>query len=76
LQELQHEVVLTEDIALLQEAGVYEYRHPLNDSVAYQQELQRVREQIKAMTPSPRAPTGRSTARYRRAAGWCAISRS
>jgi hypothetical protein len=49
VQELRDEVVLTEDIAMLQEAGVYEYRHPLSDSVAYQQELQRLRDQVKAM---------------------------
>jgi hypothetical protein len=47
--ELRQEVVVTEDVALLQEAGVYEYRHPLSDSVAYQAELQRLRDQIKAM---------------------------
>jgi hypothetical protein len=37
--ELQHEeirkaIVATEDVALLQQAGVYEYRHPLTDAVA------------------------------------------
>ena len=29
-------LVATEDLALLREAGVYEYRHPLSDAVAYE----------------------------------------
>lgn len=36
-------------MALLQEAGIYEHRHPLSDSVAYQGELERLGDQIKAM---------------------------
>jgi hypothetical protein len=50
LEELSAEVVTTEETAVLQEAGVYEYRHPLDDAVAYQRELKNLREQIKAMT--------------------------
>jgi hypothetical protein len=50
LHELRQQVVVTEDTALLQEAGVYEYRHPLDDAVAYQAELARLKESIKAMT--------------------------
>lgn len=50
LQTLEQEVVTTEDTAVLQEVGIYEYRHPLSDAVAYQAELKRLREQIKAMT--------------------------
>lgn len=49
LIELQQQVVVTEDLALLQEAGVYEYRHPLDDAVAYQAELARMKDSIKAM---------------------------
>ncbi|MGI8440421.1 MAG: DUF4041 domain-containing protein [Thermoleophilaceae bacterium] len=47
LRELREEVVVTEETALLQEIGIYEYRHPLNDSIAYQAELKRLRDQIK-----------------------------
>jgi hypothetical protein len=47
--ELRSQVVRTEELAILQEVGVYEYRHPLSDSVAYQAELKRLRDQIKAM---------------------------
>jgi Domain of unknown function (DUF4041)/Meiotically up-regulated gene 113 len=50
LRELRQQVVVTEETALLQEAGVYEYRHPLTDAVAYQDALARVQAQIKSMT--------------------------
>ncbi|MGW4947380.1 DUF4041 domain-containing protein [Actinoplanes sp. NPDC004185] len=49
LEELRHQVVVTEETALLQEAGVYQYRHPLSDAVAYQSELVRLQTQIKTM---------------------------
>jgi hypothetical protein len=35
---------------LLQEAGVYEYRHPLTDAVANETALQEINEEIRAMT--------------------------
>ena len=41
LSDLRQQVVTTEETALLQEAGVYTYRHPLSDAVAYQSELSR-----------------------------------
>jgi hypothetical protein len=50
ISELREQVVVTEETALLQEAGVYEYHHPLGDSVEYQEALKGIREQIKAMT--------------------------
>lgn len=50
VEDLRKSLVVTEDLALLQEAGVYEYRHPLTDAVAYQQELARVANNVKAMT--------------------------
>ncbi|MEU8243582.1 DUF4041 domain-containing protein [Actinoplanes missouriensis] len=49
LAELQQQVVTTEEIALLQEAGVYQYHHPLTDAVAYQSELERLQQRIKTM---------------------------
>src|SRR5688572_16010096 len=39
LDEIGKSIVATEDLALLQEAGIYRYRHPLTDAVAYQKEL-------------------------------------
>jgi uncharacterized small protein (DUF1192 family) len=49
VSELRREVVVTEDTAILQEVGIYEYRHPLTDAVAYQAELKRLQDQIKVM---------------------------
>lgn len=49
LQELRQQVVVTEDLALLQEAGIYHYRHPLSDAVGYRAELAKLQDQIKTM---------------------------
>ncbi len=49
LDEIRKSIVATEDLALLQEAGIYRYRHPLTDAVAYQKELASIEDQIKAM---------------------------
>jgi Domain of unknown function (DUF4041)/Meiotically up-regulated gene 113 len=49
LAALRAEVVVTEETALLQEAGIYEYQHPLEDSVEYQDALKSLQNQIKAM---------------------------
>lgn len=49
LAVLRDEVVVTEETAILQEVGIYEYRHPLTDAVAYQSELKRLHDQIKVM---------------------------
>lgn len=50
LVELRQEVVTTDETALLQEAGVYEYRHPLSDSVEYKEALKALRGRVKEMT--------------------------
>ncbi|MFI6578086.1 DUF4041 domain-containing protein [Nocardiopsis sp. NPDC050513] len=42
-------VVETEEIALLQEAGVYEYHHPLADAIAYKSRLKEVKDALKTM---------------------------
>jgi hypothetical protein len=49
LDEIRKSIVDTEDLALLQEAGIYRYKHPLTDAVAYQKELASIEDQIKAM---------------------------
>ena len=49
LAELQKHIVVTKELALLQEAGIYEYRHPLSDAVSYQTELGRIQDEIKEM---------------------------
>lgn len=50
LEEARKGIVVTEDLALLQEAGIYHYRHPLTDAVAYEKELAKIEDEIKAMT--------------------------
>lgn len=42
-------VVTTADTQILQEVGVYEFAHPLDDSVAYKAALANLRDEIKAM---------------------------
>jgi hypothetical protein len=49
LAQLRIEVVETREVALLQEAGIYEYHHPLSAAVSYQFELSQVQARIKAM---------------------------
>jgi hypothetical protein len=62
LDELKNEVVETRDVQLLQEAGVYEYRHPLTAAVSYQYELETLRNRIKAMArPDGGAVEGSTT---------------
>ncbi|MFD7135676.1 DUF4041 domain-containing protein [Streptomyces sp. NPDC059894] len=51
-------LVVTDDLALLQEAGIYEYRHPLADAVAYKAELDRLKDQYKTLTKNGRAVVG------------------
>jgi hypothetical protein len=50
LAEIGKAIVATEDLALLQEAGIYQWRHPLTDAVAYERALETIDSQIKAMT--------------------------
>lgn len=47
LEQVKHELVETNEVAILQEVGVYEYHHPLDDSVAYKGELARIKDEIK-----------------------------
>ncbi|MCW2961556.1 MAG: chromosome segregation ATPase [Thermoleophilia bacterium] len=49
LAELRQDVVVTEETVLMQEAGVYEYRHPLDDSMKYKDELDSIKARIKQM---------------------------
>jgi hypothetical protein len=50
LQEARQSIVATEETALLQEVGVYRYRHPLSDAVAYEKALAEIDGAVKAMT--------------------------
>jgi hypothetical protein len=43
------QIVVTDEIAALQEVGIYEYRHPLQDAVAYKSRLADIKDQLKGM---------------------------
>ncbi len=61
LRDIQKQVVKTEELALLQESGIYEYQHPLADAVAYKERLTEIKDKIKAMVKADeaiRSPTG------------------
>lgn len=49
IEALRQEVVETRERALLQESGIYEYTHPLEDAVAYKDRLEGLRLRIKEM---------------------------
>ena len=49
LQAARDQIVVTEEMALLQEVGIYQYRHPLDDAVAYRSELKRISDTTKAL---------------------------
>jgi hypothetical protein len=48
IAELRRRVVTTQEAEILQEVGIYEYRHPLSDSVAYKAELAKLQDRIKS----------------------------
>ncbi|GAB1644270.1 DUF4041 domain-containing protein [Krasilnikovia sp. MM14-A1259] len=49
LTELQQQLVPVQEAAMLQEAGLYEYVHPLDDAIAYKSRLDHLKEKIKSM---------------------------
>ncbi|GAA2412437.1 hypothetical protein GCM10010191_22330 [Actinomadura vinacea] len=55
LDRVRRDIVQTEGLALLQVVGVYEYQHPLADSVAYKAELAKLKDKIKTMARNDRA---------------------
>lgn len=59
--ELSSTLVETRETALLQEAGVYEYRHPLDDSVAYKAQLTGIQARIKDAVKAGNAVVGSTT---------------
>ncbi len=46
---LRQELVATEEESMLQDVGLYEYRHPLDDAVAYKTELELLKDKRRAM---------------------------
>lgn len=78
--QLSAQLVETRETVVLQEAGIYQYRHPLDDAIAYKARLAGVQARIKdAVKPGPRSRarrTGRSTDQPHPAPRWSASSPS
>jgi hypothetical protein len=55
LAEAKQSLVVTRDEALLQEVGVYEYTHPLEDAVAYKARLESIKAQYKSLAKGDKA---------------------
>lgn len=49
IAELDRQIVVTEDLAMLQEAGIYEFRHRLADAVAYKARLEQLKDRYKSL---------------------------
>jgi stress response protein SCP2 len=58
LDGLERQLVETREAQLLQEAGVYDYAHPLDTAVAYKDALARLRADLKKEVSERRAVTG------------------
>jgi len=48
LATARQRIVETDELALLQEVGIYRYRHPLDDAVAYKAKLKEVKDNLAA----------------------------
>jgi hypothetical protein len=57
LKAVRAELVETQEIALLQQAGIYEFRHRLADAVAYKAALQKLQDSIKVAAKNNHAIT-------------------
>jgi hypothetical protein len=58
LAALEQQVIETRDVMLLQEVGIYEYRHPLSSSTEYQEALATLQNQMKDFVKGAQAVTG------------------
>lgn len=64
LDNWRAQVVATSDEAILQEVGIYNYRHPLDSAVAYKGALDRVQSQLKSMAKTDRAVVNPSSTQW------------
>ena len=55
---MEREVIETRERAILQEVGVYEFRHPLDDSDQYKARLDETRERMKGLVKQGNAVVG------------------
>jgi hypothetical protein len=58
LRTLENRLVHTEETVMLQEVGIYEYRHPLDDAVAYRRAIDELKDRVKTMAKSKQAVVG------------------
>lgn len=68
LAQARAEIVQTDEMALLQEVGIYKYRHPLDDAVAYKAKLKQVQDSIKTLVKSGRAVSSMSNLTFNNSA--------
>lgn len=61
LAQVKTQIVETHEIAQLQEAGIYQYAHPLSNAVAYKDLLRRVKSDVKDLISAGRAVAGTTT---------------
>lgn len=61
-RELMDRVVAMRDTAILQEVGVYDYQHPMENSDEYRDRLKAIRDEIKASARDGRAVTATTSA--------------
>jgi hypothetical protein len=61
LAAARQSVIKTNEIATLQEVGLYEYSHPLEDAVAYKVRLAELKDQYKALARGDDAVTATTT---------------
>ncbi|MEU9476629.1 DUF4041 domain-containing protein [Streptomyces sp. NPDC048191] len=55
LAELQAQVVTTDEMAMLQQVGIYAYRHQLQDAIAYRTRLDSLKTEIKNLARTDQA---------------------
>ncbi len=64
LESVATEIVQTEDAKILQEVGVYHYRHVLADAEAYKRQLDQVKQRMTAMIKQKSAVRGSESFHY------------
>ncbi|MFE3937391.1 DUF4041 domain-containing protein, partial [Streptomyces goshikiensis] len=60
LNDLRTRIVTTDETVMLQQIGIYSYRHPLDDAVAYRARLDTIKAKIKELARSQQAVLGAS----------------
>lgn len=61
LAQVRAQIVETNEVALLQEVGIYQYRHPLDNAVSYKGQLAQAKDAISTLARDGRAVTATTT---------------